>query len=173
MHLKENVALQIPKKVESLRRRMGEYVKVGSPDECWEWIAKARNAKGYGHISAGRAFKFKAHRVAWALANGPIPDSGHVLHRCDNPSCCNPNHLFLGSKKENTHDMMAKGRMKKPPTHWGEAHHMAKFDLATAIKISKDPRTARVIAEEYGVCTQTVYRLKRGETWREKSTKLA
>lgn len=118
-------------------------------------------------MTAGRGINLKAHMVAWALHNGPIPEGLCVLHTCDNPRCCNPAHLFLGTKKDNTHDMLRKGRNVPPPHSFGEDHHKAKFSQAIALAIKNDKRPAHIIADQYGISTKTVYRLRRGETWRE------
>jgi hypothetical protein len=82
------------------------------PDACWPWTAAIhgrRNSK-YGSFSISPTNIQQAHRVAWELAKGPIPDDMNVLHSCDNGLCCNPKHLFLGSQADNVHDMVAKGR---------------------------------------------------------------
>lgn len=80
---------------------------------CWVWTASTMPS-GYGQF--GMAYNvLAAHRVAWTLVNGPIPDGQFVLHRCDNRPCVNPSHLFLGSKRDNTQDMVRKGRSKGPP----------------------------------------------------------
>lgn len=76
------------------------------PDECWPWLA-AKSATRYGVFD-----KTRAHRVAYALTHGLIPEGRIVCHRCDNPPCCNPAHLWLGTPKDNTADMVAKGRAK-------------------------------------------------------------
>lgn len=93
-----------------IQERFWEKVRIAGTADCWEWQA-AKNSKGYGRLTSGRGIHLKAHRVAFALAHGgEITDRSLVLHRCDNPSCCNPAHLFLGTPKENTQDMLAKGR---------------------------------------------------------------
>src|SRR3989304_7863892 len=101
-------------------------VDVRAPHECWQWLGSVQWQKngrkgGYGH-SGSRL----AHRRAWAIANGPIPDKLCVLHRCDNPGCCNPDHLFLGSLLDNNRDMIAKGRFKHS-RHIGTANGRSKL----------------------------------------------
>src|SRR5688572_21396248 len=77
---------------------------------CWRWLA-TKNNKGYGMIGINAAIgKRLAHRVSYELYVGPIPDGLCVLHHCDNPECTRPDHLFLGTKKDNMADMDAKGR---------------------------------------------------------------
>ncbi len=78
------------------------------PDGCWLWTA-GRNNKGYGLIR-WRGRNCLAHRISWELANGPFPAELQVLHRCDVPLCIRPDHLFLGTVRDNVRDMMAKGR---------------------------------------------------------------
>lgn len=77
-------------------------------ERCWEWTAR-RMPRGYGVTYMGGKTEL-AHRVAWTIANGEIHDGLFVLHRCDNPPCCNPSHLFLGTDQDNVDDMMRKGR---------------------------------------------------------------
>ena len=86
-------------------------VRVRGLDECWEW--QANTSLGYGKFGIGRK-RFRSHRVAWRIANGPIPLGLCVLHRCDNRRCCNPNHLFLGTLTDNNHDRDRKGRACRP-----------------------------------------------------------
>lgn len=87
-------------------------VDTSHPNGCWVWtLATFRN--GYGQATYGGK-KFYAHRLSWVLHNGPIPEGLCVLHHCDNRPCVNPSHLFLGTKKENTHDAQRKGRLKSP-----------------------------------------------------------
>ncbi len=75
---------------------------------CWTWIG-SRNTQGYGNFFFGARVD-KAHRAAWMLFRGEIPADLCVLHRCDNPRCVNPEHLFLGTKDDNNQDKMRKGR---------------------------------------------------------------
>ena len=80
-------------------------VGIGRPEDCWPWLGYCEET-GYGR--AGKSDR--AHRIAFMLGCGPIPEGGYICHRCDNPPCCNPAHLFLGDAKANAQDMAAKGR---------------------------------------------------------------
>lgn len=77
---------------------------------CWEWRASVFKQTGYGQFVVGVGKRETAHRMAWTLANGPIPEGQWVLHKCDNRLCCNPEHLFLGDAAANNRDMATKGR---------------------------------------------------------------
>lgn len=90
-----------------IRRFAAKYV-AGKPDECWEWTAGC-NRRGYGKFSIGKR-TFGAHRIAYFLAKGDIPDDLLVRHTCDNPPCVNPAHLVLGTQAQNIADMDARGR---------------------------------------------------------------
>lgn len=93
-------------------------VHVANDNDCWTWTG-ARNAKGYGvkrnAVARGKCENIQAHRMSWLLFNSEIPDGLIICHRCDNPSCVNPAHLFLGTPKDNMDDKIAKGRGKNPP----------------------------------------------------------
>ncbi|MDP9113431.1 MAG: HNH endonuclease [Acidobacteriota bacterium] len=89
----------------------------GKPGECWEW--PKIGSRGYGYFAVHHEGDLKkrwrnrqAHRVSWYIVNGPIPDGLLVCHKCDNPPCVNPGHLFIGDFKGNAADMVAKGRHK-------------------------------------------------------------
>lgn len=90
--------------------------KTDEMDGCWLWRACLHVEKGYGLFQRGRheGGCVRAHRQAWLLTVGPIPPGMHVLHRCDNPPCVRPGHLFLGTQADNMHDMLTKGR------HWAQ-----------------------------------------------------
>lgn len=105
--------------MKTLMKRLEE--RIGAPDAkgCMPWVG-ALNQFGYGNINAGRQ-TMKAHRVAWLLAKGDIPEGFHVLHQCDNPSCVNVDHLFVGTHSQNMQDMLQKGRGNKAS---GDRHGM-------------------------------------------------
>lgn len=95
--------------------RFKQFFVAGEPDSCWIWFG-SKDGKGYGAYPAGKLpgrktqRKIGAHRLAYALAFGPFDPVLFVLHRCDTPLCVNPNHLFLGTNKDNIEDMRRKGR---------------------------------------------------------------
>jgi hypothetical protein len=99
--------------------RFWSKVRTGTEADCWEWTAGLYGGKRYGSFRVSKELgNHLAHRVAFGLSNGGIPDGMDILHRCDNPRCCNPKHLFAGTAKDNVDDMMAKGRWANQ-THVG------------------------------------------------------
>lgn len=108
-----NKAIADDARKRSIALRFWEKVRRSSTGECWPWIAKSRHRFGYGVLQLGRDLgTANAHCLAWALTNGEIPDGAYVLHRCDNPTCCNPRHLYIGDFQQNMNDMWARGRKK-------------------------------------------------------------
>ena len=90
----------------SIKERIDENVDKSSG--CWVWLLCTK-AYGYGHLKVNGKTR-RAHRVSWEEFNGTIPKGAYVLHTCDNPSCVNPKHLFLGTQAHNMRDMKSKGR---------------------------------------------------------------
>lgn len=156
--------------------------KVDSSGECWTWLG-ATGEKGYGRFSIGGSHKadgsrrnsmVAAHRFSYAAFVGPIP-SGYgyhgtcVLHRCDNPRCVRPEHLFLGTNADNVHDMDRKGRRVNGQLR-GSSHHAA---VLTEEKVREIVRLHRVhgitqaqLSRDFGVCTSTVNHIFTGRLWR-------
>ena len=128
---------------------------------CWEWTA-SKNPKGYGKFKPDWKKTWEnAHRVAYRLENGVIPEGLVVRHKCDNPPCVNPNHLEIGTKKDNTRDMMERGRNKyiAPPPRPGEENPMAKLTNQQVEEIAKrvwEGEKRKDLAITYGVSRQTV-----------------
>ncbi|MFO1080832.1 MAG: HNH endonuclease signature motif containing protein [Reyranellaceae bacterium] len=132
---------------------------------CVEWLGAKSNG-GYGSFSLnGR--RVGAHRAAFEIAYGPIPDGLDVCHRCDNPSCINPDHLFAGTRRENVLDMHAKGRQRHA---CGDDHPSAKLSWTKVASIRSDTRTHRAIAADYGVAHTVIGRIKRQEMWKRQAT---
>lgn len=157
----------------TLAERFWEKVDVRGEDECWEWKAsKIKN--GYGRIGVGGKLKL-AHRVSWEMANGAIPDNNNyhgtcILHKCDNPSCVNPNHLFTGTQKDNINDAVNKGRAERIKSK-GEANISAKLTYKNARQIREvynmGVASYRVLAIMYGVTRSTIAKIVTNKTWVE------
>lgn len=149
------------RKVKSVAERFWSKVIRGGDDECWNWTG-AKNYLGYGRMSIPGEIQMKSHRVSWELRYGQIPYGMNVLHKCDNPPCCNPLHLFLGSLKDNTRDAMRKGRLKAPPVHVGERHPQATITDAELPVIKSSNKTLKALALEYAVSVGTIWRIRKG-----------
>ncbi len=138
---------------------------------CWLWDAYIYPA-GYGQFRISPTSRsIGAHRAAWILYKGPIPEGMMVCHKCDVPSCVNPDHLFLGTASDNMADAARKGRMNWKP---GEkcalpvrgAHHMAKLTEADVIEIRRSADMGVVLADRYGVTPTHITRIRQRKTWR-------
>lgn len=127
---------------------------------CWPWQG-ARTEFGYGQIFAMRRVRY-AHRLSWEMHRGPIPSGQHVLHRCDNPPCVNPEHLFIGTNAENISDKLAKGRQPR-----GQAIRQSRLDpgKVLAIKATLGLFTQQYLADLYGVSQSSISKIAMGETW--------
>lgn len=144
-------------------------VQRGSSDECWPW--QATRTGGYGMFRISVSKHARAHRFSYELAFGPIPDGMFVCHRCDNPPCCNPAHLFLGTPEDNAFDSAMKRRMHpqtNPETYRGERNGRARVSASDVPEIRRlaasGVRRAR-IAEAYGISRETVTAITTGKSW--------
>lgn len=144
--------------------RFWSKVNITSDNGCWEW-KNYRDNFGYGTIW----WKGKprlAHRVAYEISNGDIDNNLLVCHRCDNPKCCNPDHLFLGTNKDNVIDRNKKGRQARPK---GESNSQSKLTWEIAGEIRRRYQSGgvsqRSLASEYGVNQSQVYRIVNNLRW--------
>lgn len=133
---------------------------------CWLWLGSVMG-QGYGTVSFNKK-NHLAHRVSYELENGPIPAGQYVCHRCDNPICVNPDHLFLGTQADNMSDCARKGRTRVP-TLKGEAHHQAKLTAEQVRAIRTDTRSHAAVARSLNMSKTTVCDIRRGRSWRHLS----
>lgn len=129
-------------------------------NRCWEWLGSCQR-QGYG-IQKYKGKVILAHRLAFFYTYGYWPDL-LVLHKCDNPPCVNPNHLFGGTHKDNSDDMISKGRAVHPV---GDCLPRAELRTSQVLAIRADTRTARKIATDHKISNSTVYTIKAGKSWR-------
>lgn len=144
-------------------RRFWSRVKRGTPTECWPWIAY-RNCKGYGLFWDGERTT-AAHRFAYRLKHGAY-SSQLVCHRCDNPPCCNPDHLFAGTDSDNVRDSVAKGRRAHI---FGENNNRVILTLKQVIEIRERYAAGEYaieLAEKFGVSQPTISAICSGRNWK-------
>lgn len=142
-------------------KRFWSKVDVGEGDACWEWQA-GKSDTGYGQFGI-RGRLWGAHRVAWVLTFGPIPEGLLVCHRCDNPGCVNPYHLFLGTHKDNRRDAARKGRVTK-----GEGVCSSKLtedEVWEIRELLEEGVPRQEIADEFGVSRWSINAINRGKFW--------
>lgn len=131
---------------------------------CWNWIG-GKDSDGYGAIWF-RGTMDRAHRVSWEMANGRSPGKLMVLHRCDNPACVNPEHLFTGTARDNAADCVSKGRNWNPP---GEFHPRAKLKNEQADEIRflrRSGISCGALARHYGLHRTTITRITQRITYK-------
>lgn len=136
------------------------------PDQCWPW-PRVGPKHGYGMWWNG-ADEVLAHRTVWRHFKGSFDPALMVLHRCDNPPCVNPDHLFLGTQRDNIHDAIKKGRHSCPPS--GEAHHSAKINRAIAAEIRQSPLSLGKAAICFGVSKKLVLLIRQERIWRNENS---
>lgn len=145
-----------------VKRRFLSKVEDRGVNECWPWTGRL-DLRGYGRFDLDRKPEL-AHRVMYFLANPEANRSLVVCHECDNPPCCNPEHLWLGTQPQNVQDMDSKGR-RKTATRRGEASNKAKLTAADAIYIYNSKESGPVLAARYGISKEAVNHIKRGRNW--------
>lgn len=153
---------------EHIERKFWESVLVKELDECWEWRG-SKDQDGYGklHITkAGQELNLRSHRISYEIHFGSIPEDMLVCHKCDNPPCCNPKHLFLGTNQDNITDKIKKNR----GTH-GENHPSSKLTWRDVLKIrclyEQNPNVnISHLARIYGVSRMTMKHAMISKTWK-------
>lgn len=140
--------------------------RTSAPDGCWPWTGPP-GYHGYGDVGRGRRSEghAHAHRIAYELTHGPIPDKLYVCHRCDNRICCNPAHLFLGTHEDNQRDKVSKGRMTRGENQWRSELTDEKVRQIRARYASSGESQAE-LAAAFGVCRGTIEHVVQGLTWK-------
>ena len=135
---------------------------VDKSGECWKWTG-ILTPDGYGRFCTKLhgTTTWKAHRYSWLLHLGPIPKDRLVCHSCDDPSCVNPDHLWLGTTVQNQHDKARKGRQAQ-----GEAHGSAKLNVVKVIQIRQSNKPDSYWARKFNVHETTIYYARTGRKWR-------
>lgn len=137
--------------------------KQSSEKGCWIWTA-SKYKWGYGIFAIGNGRNEGAHRVSYAISKGPIPSDKYVCHSCDNPACVNPEHLFLGTSKENHQDSMRKGRHA-----FGERFGRSKLTEGQVKKIISDYASGvsrKELSTRYGVSHVQIWYITKGRSWK-------
>ena len=132
---------------------------------CWIWMLDC-DQNGYGKISIKNK-AYYAHRVSWELHNNSIPKGMFVCHKCDNPSCVNPDHLFLGTQSDNMQDMKSKGRDNYVN---GENHKFAKLREKDVRKILISNKTNNELAKQYDISSSQICLIRRRGSWKHVET---
>jgi HNH endonuclease len=144
----------------ALLARFLAFVEKRTSCECWNWAgAKIR---GYGYFRVGPKQK-KAHRVAYELFKGPIPEGLFVCHHCDNPSCVNPEHLYAGTAKDNRRDTIVRNRANPQR---GEGRYNARLTEDAVRDIRSKQMLQREYAAKYGVGQTMISAIQRGVRWK-------
>ena len=145
-----------------LKEKLKAYSEV-SHNGCWEW-QRYRMPCGYGRIRHGGRMEL-THRLSYLAFNGDIPDGLVVRHKCDNKCCVNPEHLTLGTQKDNVKDAIDRGQFVYRENPKGAKHHMAKLNEKQVMEVYNSTQTQSSLAETYGVSRQLISAIKRGKLW--------
>lgn len=152
----------------SLADRFWPHVQIRSHDKCWPFTGKDTIRDGYGVVtlSAKPRVRWLAHRLAWFVTNGPIPDGLLICHHCDNPPCCNPRHLFVGTSKDNTRDCINKGRAKHPKGEWCHSTVLTEAKVLKIRAIYKLGGISRTdVGKLFGVSKGAIQKIVTRRSW--------
>ena len=144
------------------------WAKVNKTALCWLWTGANRGGKRpYGVFAIKKRQMESAHRVSWVMHYGAIPEGLYVCHRCDNAACVNPEHLFLGTQKDNIHDMIGKDRQDWSGLEKGRQPRSLTLEMVREIRARAfaEKMPHRKLAAEYGLHRATVSKIIRGRIW--------
>jgi hypothetical protein len=139
-------------------------VDIRHPDECWPWTA-CTNKLGYGLFRYGNRKQHLSHRLALKFSGVDLPDDKCACHKCDNPSCCNPFHLFVGTNADNAADRHKKGRTKIPPRPLGSRHPLTKLTEEQVLAMRAFSGTHREAGAAFGVTMGAAKAIRQRRNW--------
>jgi hypothetical protein len=151
--------IPLPKITEEITARIWSGIQKLGPDDCWPWLGVATN---FGHGRITIRTKFIVTRILYAIVFGSNPGDLCVLHRCDNPKCCNPKHLFLGTDRDNNFDKERKNRANHPR---GTNNGRSKLTKAKVVAIRKANEPQRILADRYGISQTQISKIKLKQSW--------
>jgi hypothetical protein len=160
--------------IESTNQRIGQRtiaerlrgkIFIDPQSNCWNWTG-SKDSHGYGQINI-RGLTRLCHRISYEIHIGKIKDQLHVLHKCDNRACVNPDHLFLGTNSDNVADKIAKGRQPRRPNiaNRGSSNGWAKLSEKDVVSIQSSCDLQKNLAIRYGVSVAQISRIKSGKRW--------
>lgn len=166
-----NVGMYKKRRLQTIEQRLNKYI--NKTATCWLWTQDVYNY-GYGKLSVGKGKQVRVHRYMYEKYKGEIPNGMSVLHTCDTPRCCNPEHLFLGTQTDNMRDAKQKNRIGYKVFH-GENHPLSKVTMKQVEEIKDLYKTGnyyqRELGEKYGISQACISRIllglaytKKGET---------
>jgi len=147
----------------TLKQRLLDNVRVDEQTGCWDWL-KFKDRNKYGHIKVLGKSEL-VHRIAYQTLVGDIPSGMFVCHRCDNPSCLNPEHLFVGTNQDNIDDKVAKNRQSKIGQQKGSKHSLAKLTEKDIVDIRISTLSQNKLALLYGMTQSSISQIQNKITW--------
>lgn len=137
--------------------------KVDISEGCWNWKAGLISS-GYGSAYSPTLGPQAAHRLAWILTNGEIPDGMYVLHKCDNKKCVNPDHLYLGTQKKNLQDAKDRGLTNTGEKHWNTSITESEVKLMRSLYKSGTP--IKMIADIFNITYKNTWQILKFKRWK-------
>ena len=158
-------SLSVPfTKFATLKECLEDGVIAMTPGHCWEW-QKSKNKQGYGGVW-WRGKHLRAHRASYQVFKGDTPVGFYVCHKCDNYSCVNPEHLFIGTATDNNTDRKNKGRNANIKGEKNPFHKLKEPQVNEIISLLKTNMTQKDIAKKFNVSSYCIYGIKKKKTWR-------
>ena len=139
--------------------------KINKTETCWLWT-KYKNKKGYGQFAVTSNNIQQAHRISYELYYGEFDNNLFVCHKCDNPSCVNPDHLFLGTPQDNMTDKVKKSRQSNLIGSYNPNHKLIEEDIIEIKNLLLSGMKQKEIAQKYNVDRMTIYYIKYNKTWK-------